>query len=232
MLLKRWITVDGILYPVVISDQKAALLAAQEAGRVIVGWLHPGGDQDLSPARYLVEDPDAAGEHYLERIVRRHYGWPWTIAATSRLLVREFYAGDLEQLPKEAGDSGDDRIFTNNETLTAYIRSQYGFFEYGIWAVIRKTDHALVGKAGVTGRGGRLELGYHIFRPYRKQGYATEACRAILKYAAAEFECPVYADTNTSNVESIKVLKKLGFTQTAEKGNPPAPDCCQYVWNC
>lgn len=223
---------DGIVYPVVISDQKATLRTAQEAGRVVVGWLHPGGEQDLSPARYLVEDPDVAGERYLERIVRRHYGWPWTIAATGRLLIREFCIADLKQIPKETGDSGDDRIFTSQETLTAYIKSQYGFFEYGIWAVIRKTDHALVGKAGVTGRGGRLELGYHIFRPYRKLGYATEACQAILTYAAAEFECPVYAETQTGNRESVKVLNKLGFTLAAEKCIPPAPDCCQYVWNC
>lgn len=233
MILLRNVSVGGILYPVVISDCKAVLLAAREAGKVIVGYLHPGGEQDLSPARYLVENPDTASDSYLERIVFRHYGWSWIIAKTGRLLVREFNLKDLEQIPQETGDRRDDRIFTTKDTLKAYISCQYGFFEYGIWAVVRIKDNILIGKAGVTDCEGRLELGYHIFPPYRNQGYATEACRSILTYVAAEYNCPVYAKTKSGNAESVRVLKKLGFTRTEhQKYNPLAKDFFQYVWNC
>jgi len=232
MILEQNVDVGGTLYPVVISDSKAVLLTAKEDGKAVVGYLHPGGEQDLSPAVYLVENPDLAGDCYLKRVVRRHHGWPWPITKTGRLAVREFHLDDLGYILKETGGHMDDRIFTSKDTLRAYIRSQYGFYEYGIWAVVRKEDNRLIGKAGVTGCGGRLELGYHIFKPYRNQGYATEASRAILTYVAAEFCCPVYAKTRTGNVDSVKVLKKLGFTRTEQTGNPPAKYWCQYVWNC
>lgn len=232
MVFERNVIIGGVLYPVVISDRQAALLAAQEDGRVIVGYLHPGGDQDLSPARYLVEAPDQADELYLERVVHRHYGRPWPIAETGRLLIREFHLEDLGQIPQEAGDDPDDQIFTSGDTLNAYIRSQYGFFEYGLWAVVRRRDNRLIGKAGVTDCESRLSLGYHIFSPYQNQGYATEACQAVLTYVAAAFNCPVYAKTRTGNAASMKVLEKLGFNRLVQTGNQSAKDWCQYVWNC
>lgn len=104
-----------------------------------------------------------------------------------------------------------DRVFYDKDKLESYIKSQYRFYEYGIWAVVRKADDVIVGKAGVTNLeesehsefGNKtipteesaeyLELGYHIFRPYRRQGYAEEACRAILNYAKEELACPVCA---------------------------------------
>lgn len=187
-------------------------------------------EQDLSPAEYLVEDPDTADDHYLERVVYRHYGWPWNIAETERLRIREFHLKDLGQIPAETDSTGDDRIFSEKDTLEAYIRFQYRFFDSGIWAVIRKNDECLIGQAGVTDCGGRLELGYRIFRPYRNCGYATEACRAILAYVDKEFNQPVYAKTETGNAASVNVLKKLGFTQP-ETGNLPGQDWYQYVWN-
>ena len=134
---------------------------------------------------------------YLERIVRRSLGLPWRICETERLLIREFTKEDGTRVFK--GARGGDRkrqgvLYTG--ALDAYIWHQYRFCEYGIWAVVRKSDGALVGTAGVSAgqeEDGQksageaegeeeawLELGYHIFRPYRRRGYAREACEAVI----------------------------------------------------
>ena len=284
MILKREIAIEGKKSCVVLSDEREALLAAKAAGRVLVGILS-GGDEDLSPARYLVETPECADERYLERVVRREMGLPWIIAESKRLILREFTMEDLAQIPGE-GESEADRVFYTEELLKAYIRGQYGFYEYGMWAVVRREDGRIIGKAGVSdcdirrvpaaasasapdldavsAPGAapvsvpgaapalsaapvpaadlsdasvsapemRLELGYHIFAPYRRQGYAEEACRMVLDYTTEEYGCPVYAVTEQSNLPSIRLLEKLGFRAEERKYNEAAPQhyLCWRYW--
>ena len=55
-----------------------------------------------------------------------------------------------------------------------------------------------------------LYTSYHIFRPFRRQGYAEEACRAVLNYAKEELACPVCAHVAKENTASIQMLEKLG----------------------
>ena len=113
-----------------------------------------------------------------------------------------------------------DQVFYDVEKLKAYIKGQYRFCEYGIWALVRKTDGRIIGKAGLSnakeretvranGSDEELELGYHVFHPYRRQGYAEEACRAILDYAKNELDCPVCACVAGENTASVRLLRKL-----------------------
>lgn len=213
---EREVQIEGKLYPVTISDDKETLLAAKAAGRVIVGYLHDGGGRELSVAEYLVGTLGAADEAYLERVVRRQLRLPWIIGESERLLIREFTLDDIPQVVAEPGDGEADRVFADRSALEAYIRCQYRFYEYGMWAVVRKEDGVLLGKAGIchgedSENTGQLELGYHIFTPYRRQGYAVEACRIILGYVKQELDSPVYAVTDPANAASAGVLKKLGF---------------------
>lgn len=233
------IWIENKAYPVVVSDKREALLAAKAAGRVFVGLYanepsdNEHGRETLWEAEYLAA-PDAICLEYLERIVRRHIGLPWIIAKTDRLLIREFTLEDILQMPEEPDvwyteeECIADRIFYDREKLKAYIKSQYRFYEYGIWAVVRKIDGVVVGKAGLTspeesvqktsenkkmkeeGEQEYLELGYHIFRPYRRLGYAEEACRTILRYAKEELGCSVCARVARENTASVRLLEKLG----------------------
>ena len=234
MVQNDTIWVENKAYPVVVSDEREALLAAKAAGRVFVALYTENPEQEtLWDAEYLAA-PDAICPEYLERIVRRHIGFPWIIAETDRLIIREFTLGDISQMPEEADswyteeERTADRVFYDKEKLEAYIKSQYRFYEYGIWAVVRKEDGVIIGKAGVTNleepeqgesdnkmipaeeSAEYLELGYHIFCPYRRQGYAEEACRAILKYTKEELACPVCARVVKENTASIQLLEKLG----------------------
>lgn len=147
---ERSILIEGKSYPVVLSDQKEVLLAAQAAGKAFVGVLTEEGDRDLSPARYLVEDVADADHRFLEQVVRRSQGLPWVIGESDRIVVREFLPEDADQMLPEPEDTDGDRIFQSRELLEAYIRSQYGFFQYGMWAIVRKSDGKILGKAGIS----------------------------------------------------------------------------------
>lgn len=219
MVREQDVTVENICCRVVISDEAKTLLAAKAAGRVIVAYLREDGTEDLSMARYGVEDPQAADERYLERVVRRELGLPWIIGESKRLLLREFTLEDRAHVYPEPEDGEGDKVFYDRERLEAYISSQYGFFEYGLWAVVRKADGRLLGKAGLTDwdAQGRMELAYHIFTPYRRRGYGEEACRVVLSYACQEYACPFYALVEPGNKASPGLLKKLGFRFTGQE---------------
>lgn len=231
MKQERRIILDQTAYDVVISDQRETLLAARAAGRVPVGLLGTSRE-DLGAARYLITDLDGADDTFLERVVRREKGMPWIIGESERLLVREFTMEDCGAVLPEPEDGEADRVFYTPDKLEAYIRGQYGFYEYGVWAVVRKCDGALVGKAGITALEEQPELGYHIFWPFRRNGYAEEACRIILDYIREEYGGPVCAVTLCSNTASRRLLEKLRFTLADQKYNEAGQTRCRYVRNC
>lgn len=55
---------------------------------------------------------------------------------------------------------------------------------YGMWAVERKSDGAVVGRVGLINPQGwpGLEVGWTLGKPYWGQGYASEAAEAALRF--------------------------------------------------
>ncbi|MDR7812921.1 MAG: GNAT family N-acetyltransferase [Lacrimispora sp.] len=248
MIWDRDIIVEGKIFQVTISDDHEALRSAFAEGRAVVGlWDRERTDQNLAPAAYVAEDIDDIDDAFLERVIRRKEGLPWNIVKTRRLTIREFVPQDYVSIPDEpeAGKSGF--LFSTKETLKDYISHQYGFYEYGIWAVVDHDKGKLVGKAGIsnleiTGQEEFLdvikkndtpvELGYHIFSPYRQQGYGKEACKAILSYAALAVSEKIYARIDERNLASIKLAEDLGFRLIARTHSGSVPRLCLYEWNC
>ena len=86
-------------------------------------------------------------------------GLPAVILRTERLLIREFALSDLPALRElrreaeeraETEDLGpDDAGFSDEAFLSAYIRCQYPFFGFGMWAVTERGSGRLIGKAGL-----------------------------------------------------------------------------------
>lgn len=234
MKFERTITVGQTPVTVVLSDEMQTLLAAKAAGRVAVGLERPGSPAELSCAEYVYV-PDEGAEFpedaWLERIARRALGIPWEIARTERLVIRELAETDLERLPEEPEDGPGELLLRSRSAFSAYIRSQYRFYGCGIWAVERREDGVLVGLAGVAStesaaalneeESPALELGYHIFGAYRRQGYAKEACLAVLSWVKEEYggQAVVFACTQPENTASGQLLKRLGFVrEPAKKG--------------
>lgn len=245
--------------PVLISDEKEALLAAKAAGRAIVGLWRPGQAMDeISAAKYVVENPEDVTEGYLERVARRHLGYPWHICETERLLIREMFTDDFDEVWENQIGLG----FGTVEELQAYTQNQYQFYEFGFWALVDKESRELVGVAGLKVPEEReaqvdgecpqidvlllaaseahaqvgkkieiipeqsaqsaegeeeeqiiLELGYHIFPPFRRRGYAEEACRGILKYGTEELGVNQFmVQIDKENIVSRHLAESLGFT--------------------
>ena len=134
----RYVNVNGNRIPVLISDEREALLAAKAAGRAVVELLGsqgcgPGaegldagetgasGDSGLGTAEFAVEHLEDADDEFLERVVRRKLGLPWKIYQTERLLIREIFADDFEEIWENQIGSG----FETLETL-AFGRSWNG----------------------------------------------------------------------------------------------------------
>ncbi len=74
-------------------------------------------------------------------------------------------------------------------------------------------DNSLIGGIGLAQDEDKLyEFGYWLGRDYWDQGYATEAGKGLLHYAAQKLSSPkIKANYMKGNVASANVLKKLGF---------------------
>lgn len=210
--------------PVLISDEKEALLAAKAAGRAIIGIWRPEQPMDeISAADYVVECCEDVTETYLERVARRHLGLPWHICETERLELREMFADDFDEVWLNQIGLG----FGSVEELQAYTKHQYRFYEFGFWALVEKESGLLVGVAGLKvpetdlpESGELLELGYHIFPHFRRRGYAREACLAILRYGREELGVSSFlARIAPENTASRELARQLGFTEkTCQNG--------------
>lgn len=223
--------VNGIEYPVTISDDSMALQAAYAAGGAIIGiWSEEEKKREAySSCLYLVTSAEDVDEVMLERVVRRRLGLPWIIGETRRLVIREFcHADPLEpvewafELEKEKLEAGDDDDFSGHLTFcleerrAAYIGGQYYFHECGLWALQEIESGIIVGKAGLTDK----ELGYHIYPPFRQKGYAFEACEEILRYGREEMGLKeIYLRTGEDNLPSLCLAKRLGFSLSGGKGS-------------
>lgn len=160
---------------------------------------------------------------FLVHVYERHQGIPWTILTTERCVIKEFsmeYLDDLFVL--YAGEGMTDYIEPlypyeqEKEYQEAYIKHMYGFYGYGMWIVCDKQTGKLIGRAGVEHReelDGEMELGYAIGVPYQRKGYATEVCKAILKYAREQLsQQSVCCLIEEGNTVSERFAEKLGFS--------------------
>lgn len=138
---------------------------------------------------------------------------------TERLIIREMVPDDVDALYEiyEAPSITRymENLFADRDEERQYMRDYYDhvycFYGYGMWLLTLK-DGTVIGRAGIeNNEDGEFVLGYVIGEPYQRQGYACEACRAILEYAENELEIEdvvVYA--HPDNQASVKLAEKLG----------------------
>lgn len=238
MVIEYRIVLDGTSHPVIISDEPLALLTAQAAGRAIIGVEENEHSPRISFAPYIIPSFEDVGRELAELVLRRHLGLPWTIAVTKRLLVREFVKEDADLIPREEY-GGQEKVFRSREMMALYIEKQYGFYEYGTWALTEKQSGLLVGMAGVSNprlspafeklleqarpkppdrQMSWLELGYHVFAPFRRRGYAKEAAGAIASYAHEVLDSRLIALIDRKNKASRALAAGLGMECIKETG--------------
>ncbi len=228
MTVEYRILVEGKQHTVVLSDETQALLAAKAAGRAFVGVGRAGEQLPMGEVPYVIPSFADASEELARLVLLRSLGLPWVIAETPRLTLRELVREDADRIP--AGEcSQEERVFCSRELLGTYCLRQYRFYEYGTWAVVEKRTGALAGIAGVSNprlpaaleqqlarcAAGHpwLELGYHIFRPFRRQRYGCEAAGAIMDYSREVLGVNLCALIHANNKASRSLAERLGFEQ-------------------
>ena len=239
MTRQHELLIDGNLYGITVSDEREALLTAKAVGRAFVAV----GDEMFSGigVEYAVESFEAVDEKYLERVLRRHLGLPWNIIESDRVLIRELTPEDYKFVSKEENAFSDEEqylAYLNSQ----YRFYEYGLWgierrEEGIlvgtagvwnyepkrtgnnrvkirepqnvWRWNKKNPEKETAEDFVL----QLELGYRTFAPYRRNGYAEEACKLIFSYVGEWYgdEYEIFAVTKASNTASENLLKKLNF---------------------
>ena len=135
--------------------------------------------------------------------------------------VKKRGEGEKEKIKGSAVRKIINEYEEENEFTQKYIENMYGFSGYGLWRVFDSKDGTLIGRIGISIRNvdgeDVRELGYLIRKEYRKKGYATEVCRATIKYAAEFPEIDkLYIVTYEDNEASEGLAIKLGFELIGE----------------
>ena len=140
---------------------------------------------------------------------------------TPRLVLRGFDPSDaVDVLARARGEAaGAMASAPPCQSHEESRRTVEGFIRGGsTWAVVEKRSGHVIGAVALAPDSGRevegaLALGYTLGEQYRDQGYAVEACAAVLAYAFDELDSPVVsAGHELTNQRSRRVFKKLGFT--------------------
>ncbi len=103
------------------------------------------------------------------------------------------------------------------------MRRDPGSQKWLVRALVSRSERLLVGHAGFHGppgttglAPGKVEIGYTVFPPFRRRGYATEAAAALLEWAELEGIGQFVASVSPTNDPSLAILRKLGFVRTGE----------------
>ncbi|UXY28321.1 GNAT family N-acetyltransferase [Streptomyces sp. HUAS TT20] len=92
--------------------------------------------------------------------------------------------------------------------------------EFGLFVLVRREDGRAIGGMGFHGapdEDGRAEIGYDLVEGARGQGYATEALRALSRWALARDDVrTLFATVDLANTASQGVVTRAGFKQVSE----------------
>ena len=145
---------------------------------------------------------------------------------TERLLLREVQSRDFASYEKFLSDPEATRFLAgvvDGRTawrLMASLAGGWVLVGAGWWAIEIRQTGEFVGVVGAffretslpLGPDSDIELGWSLFPPYWRKGYATEAARAALAYAFARHDVRrAIAHIDPTNIPSIKVAEAIGM---------------------
>ena len=150
------------------------------------------------------------------------------VCESERLNIREYRLADAEailQLFNEdafINNIGDKQLRTTADA-EAYISDKllasYQQYRFGLYLIEDKHTAKAIGMCGLVKRA-ELEypdLGYALLQQYTGQGFAYEACIAVLNWAAQRSLETILAATLPTNQRSNQLLQRLGFTHIGSK---------------
>jgi len=214
---------DSSNYDILITDVSDLCRLAKKENHAFLYYLHENNKcESIDGIPYAVEDLLQIDRDYLVKVYQRAMDIPWTILETERILVREQTESDLDalyEIYKEPEISlFTDNLYEDKERELAYLKDYkkqvYEFCGVGVWALVRKEDNELIGRAGLAFREGydTPEIGYVIGKKFQRMGYAYEACKEIIRYSFEELEFEeIRVLFQRENIASRKLSQKLDF---------------------
>lgn len=148
---------------------------------------------------------------------------PSPVIETPRLRLRAARRNDAAAIARLANDPGVVRMtgsmpfpYTLADAEAFLARASENDPARATMFAIERPEDGLIGTVGLSPNAeGRAELGYWLGRPFWGQGYATEAARGALSFAARDWgRRLVVAGHHADNDASGWVLTKAGFLYT------------------
>lgn len=146
---------------------------------------------------------------------------------TERLILRELEYRDKNDLFEMDSDPEVHLYIENNPVKTIdeihkaikILKKQYEENGIARWAVIDKLTNECIGWSGLkyfnqplNNHSNFYELGYRFKKKHWGKGFATESSIAVLNYGFKNLNTDrIFAITDPKNINSKKVLSKLGF---------------------
>jgi len=154
---------------------------------------------------------------------------PQSIIETERLLIKPLSYNELRrhiESPQELADelglipsqSLMDEVTREailNDLLPHIADPDRDPLFYTMWIVIEKLKKAIIG--GICFHGepddtGEVEIGFGTDKDYRNKGYMTETIGGLINWISNNKSVKVIrAETDSSNISSVRVLEKNGF---------------------
>lgn len=138
---------------------------------------------------------------------------------TERLILRPLVPEDAEAVFQW---TGDERVtkFMNYSTYTSaeQVREWLESIDGSVWGFVRKSDGLLTGSGDIRlskspneADNGFWEFGYCFRFDCWNKGYATEATKAMIKYAYERGARKFFAQHAVENPASGRVMEKCGL---------------------
>lgn len=206
-----------------ITDNYCCYNELQNTALPVIVYLHEDNRNTNFPyAEYAIEQIEELEYESLELAYKRLTGQPWTILKTKRCIIRETTTDDVDsfyEIYKEPSITQYmENLYPERDAEIAYIqdyiKNVYAFYGYGMWTVLEKNEGKVIGRAGISWREGCdiPELGFVIAKPFQRQGYAYEICRAIIRYGHEELGfTSLQVLIMKGNEKSTALCEKLGF---------------------
>ena len=150
---------------------------------------------------------------------------------TERLIIRNFTVNDWKPLQEMIvqKESSEYAIYDHQwPTTEKEIKGITQWFASGnsYFAVCLKNTNPLgftgligfIALNNIEGEDKAFDLGYCFNFDYHGKGYATEGCKALLKYAFLHWKTEkILCSTAAANGPSCKLLRRLGMKKTKEE---------------
>lgn len=141
-----------------------------------------------------------------------------TILETEGLLLRRFRESDLQDLYEYLFDEAVVKFEPYKAMCLSEVQVEPSkrIASDEMIAVVLKETGKLIGNLYFGKREfGSMELGYVFNRQYWNRHYARESCRALIEKAFDEGVHRIYAECDTQNTASWRLLESLGFIKEA-----------------